>query len=115
MGGSGGQSLGQLLESDDRAALAAEMEKAAREAGVENIRFFTQKNLYARRILDRMGLRALERDMEAMRQTGTPESGPRAGAGGQGRAAARRGARFRRTVICCFTRRARPRSSVRSC
>jgi hypothetical protein len=71
MGGSGGQSLGQLLESDDRAALAAEMEKAAREAGVENIRFFTQKNLYARRILDRMGLRGLERDMEAMRQAGT--------------------------------------------
>jgi uncharacterized protein len=71
MGGSGGQSLGQLLESDDRAALAAEMEKAAREAGVENIRFFTQKNLYARRILDRMGLRGLERAMEAMRQTGT--------------------------------------------
>ena len=74
MGGSGGPSLGQLLESDDRAALAAEMEKAAREAGVENIRFFTQKNLYARRVLDRMGLRGLERDMEAMRQTGTPEN-----------------------------------------
>jgi uncharacterized protein with von Willebrand factor type A (vWA) domain len=70
MGGSGGQSLGDLLESGDRAALAAEMEKAAREAGVENIRFFTQKNLYARRILDRMGLRALERNMEAMRQSG---------------------------------------------
>ncbi len=78
MGGSGGQGLGQLLESDDRAALAAEMEKAAREAGVENIRYFTQKNLYARRILDRMGLRALERGMEAMRQTGEPESLKRA-------------------------------------
>jgi uncharacterized protein with von Willebrand factor type A (vWA) domain len=78
MGGSGGQSLGDLLESDDRAALAAEMEKAAREAGVENIRFFTQKNLYARRILDRMGLRGLERDMEAMRQTGSPEGLSRA-------------------------------------
>ena len=74
MGGSGGQSLGSLLEGDDRAALAAEMEKAAREAGVENIRYFTQKNLYARRILDRMGLRGLERDMEAMRQTGAPEN-----------------------------------------
>ena len=70
MGGSDGQSLGQLLENDDRAALAAEMEKAARESGLENIRFFTQKNLYARRIVDRMGLRALERDMEAMRQRG---------------------------------------------
>jgi uncharacterized protein len=71
--GQGGQSLGSLLERDDRATLATAMEQAAREAGIENIRFFTQKNLYARRILDRMGLRALERDMEAMRQTGTPE------------------------------------------
>ncbi len=73
MGGQGGQSLGQLLADDDRAALATAMEQAAREAGIENIRFFTQKNLYARRILDRMGLRALERGMEAMRQSGTPE------------------------------------------
>ena len=80
MGGQGGQSLGSLLESDDRAALAAEMEKAAREAGVENIRYFTQRNLYARRVLDRMGLRALERDMEAMRQTGAPDNLARAGA-----------------------------------
>jgi uncharacterized protein with von Willebrand factor type A (vWA) domain len=78
MGGQGGQSLGSLLAADDRAALATAMERAAREAGVENIRFFTQKNLYARRILDRMGLRALERDMEAMRQDGTPEGMGRA-------------------------------------
>jgi uncharacterized protein with von Willebrand factor type A (vWA) domain len=73
MGGQGGQSLGSLLAEDDRAALATAMEQAARDAGIENIRFFTQKNLYARRILDRMGLRALERDLEAMRQSGTPE------------------------------------------
>jgi uncharacterized protein len=73
MGGQGGQSLGSLLADDDRATLATAMEQAARDAGIENIRFFTQKNLYARRILDRMGLRALERDMEAMRQSGTPE------------------------------------------
>jgi hypothetical protein len=79
MGGSGGQSLGEMLENDDRAALATEMEKAAREAGLENIRFFTQKNLYARRILDRMGLRAVERNMEAMRQSGGPEDMRRAG------------------------------------
>jgi len=73
VGGQGGQSLGSLLTADDRAALATTMEQAAREAGIENIRFFTQKNLYARRILERMGLRALERDMEAMRREGTPE------------------------------------------
>lgn len=72
-GDGSGQGLGQLLAQDDRAALATEMEKAARESGIENIRFFTQKNLYARRILDRMGLRQVERDMEALRQSGTPE------------------------------------------
>jgi hypothetical protein len=79
MGGQGGQSLGSLLASDDRAALATAMEQAARESGIENIRFFTQKNLYARRILDRMGLRALERELESMRQTGTPQGSNRAG------------------------------------
>ena len=73
IGGQGGQSLGSLLSTDDRAALATAVEQAARDAGIENIRFFTQKNLYARRIVDRMGLRALERDIEAMRQTATPE------------------------------------------
>ncbi|MGE0223577.1 MAG: VWA domain-containing protein [Acetobacteraceae bacterium] len=78
MGGSGGQSLGRLLESDDRAALATAMEQAAREAGIENIRFFTQKNLYARRILDRMGLRQLERDIEALRREASPEGMGRA-------------------------------------
>jgi uncharacterized protein len=78
MGGQGGRSLGSLLESDDRAALATGMELAARQSGVENIRFFTQKNLYARRILERMGLRALEHDMETMRQAGTPEALDRA-------------------------------------
>jgi uncharacterized protein with von Willebrand factor type A (vWA) domain len=77
-GGMGGGSLGQMLAEDDRAGLAAAMEDAAREAGLENIRFFTQKNLYARRILDRMGLRALEREMEALRQSGTPEGAGRA-------------------------------------
>ena len=67
-GGGGGRSLSQLLLDDDRAALAAAMEEAARESGIQNIRFFTQKNLYARRILDRMGLRQVERDMEALRK-----------------------------------------------
>jgi uncharacterized protein with von Willebrand factor type A (vWA) domain len=73
MGGQGGQSLGSLLAGDDRAALATATEQAARAAGIENIRFFTQKNLYARRIMERMGLRALEHDIEAMRRSGTPE------------------------------------------
>ena len=61
----------QMLLDDDRAALATAMEQAAREAGMENIRFFTQQNLYARRILDRMGLRGVERDIEALRRAAT--------------------------------------------
>ena len=73
VGGQGGQSLGSLLEEDDRATLATAMEQAARDSGIENIRFFTQRNLYARRILDRMGLRPLERDLERMRQSATAE------------------------------------------
>ncbi|HVC61866.1 MAG TPA: VWA domain-containing protein [Acetobacteraceae bacterium] len=78
-GEGGGATLGQMLLDDDRAALAAAMEQAAHEAGLENIRFFTQKNLYARRILDRMGLRALEREIEALRQSGADEAIVRAG------------------------------------
>ena len=78
MGSGGGATLGELLLSDDRAELATAMEQAARDAGLENIRFFTQKNLYARRILDRMGLRALEREIEAQRQSGEPAATERA-------------------------------------
>jgi uncharacterized protein with von Willebrand factor type A (vWA) domain len=72
-GSGSGQALGRLLEDDDRAALATAMEQAAHDAGLENIRFFTQRNLYARRILDRMGLRQVERDLEALRQDGAME------------------------------------------
>ncbi len=79
VGGQGGTSLGRMLLDDDRAALAAAMEQAAREAGLENIRFFTQKNLYARRILDRLGLRAIEREIEALRSSGNDEAIVRAG------------------------------------
>ena len=78
MGGSGGASLSELLLNDDRATLAAAMEEAAREAGLQNIRFFTQKNLYARRILDRMGLRQVERDIEALLKEGTQDTLTRA-------------------------------------
>ena len=70
LGGGTGRSLAQMLMDDDRAALAASMEEAARDSGIQNIRFFTQRDLYARRILDRMGLRPAERDMEALRKDG---------------------------------------------
>jgi len=69
-GSGGGSSLSQMLTDDDRVGLATAMEEAARESGIQNIRFFTQRNLYARRILDRMGLRQVERDIDALRKDG---------------------------------------------
>ena len=107
---------GQMLLDDDRAALAAAMEQAAREAGLENIRFFTQKNLYARRILDRMGLRALEREIEALRQSGTDEAIVRAGRlEGADRGAARRGCATLSSGTWCCSRAARRSGFARNC
>ncbi len=74
-----GNALSPLLTEDNRAGLAAAMEAAARESGVENIRFFTQKNLYTRRILMAMGLRAVEDEIEALRRDEAPQGMERAG------------------------------------
>jgi hypothetical protein len=71
VGGNGSGSFGQMLLTGDRVALATAVEVAARDSGVENIRFFTQRNLYTRRILDRMGLRGVERDMASLRRAAT--------------------------------------------
>ncbi|SDD89933.1 VWA domain-containing protein [Belnapia rosea] len=57
--------LAQMLLSGDRSGLAAAAEQAAVEAGVGNITIFTQVNLYTRRILERMGLAALDREIAA--------------------------------------------------
>jgi len=46
-----GNSLSQLLTKDDRAGLAMAMKAVERDSGIENIRSFTQKNLYTRGIL----------------------------------------------------------------
>lgn len=73
-----GNALSQLLAADDRAGLAAAMEAAGRDSGVENIRFFTQKNLYTRRILMRMGLREVEDEVEALRAGAAPPGEARA-------------------------------------
>jgi uncharacterized protein with von Willebrand factor type A (vWA) domain len=68
---SSGNSLSRLLTDDDRAGLATAMEAAGRESGIENIRLFTQKNLYTRRILVRMGLHEIEDEVEALRKSET--------------------------------------------
>lgn len=56
-----GNGLADMMLSGDREALAAAMEAAARDIGAGNIRFATQVSFMARRMLDRMGLREMER------------------------------------------------------
>ncbi len=78
-GGSGGcrgsgQALSQLLLSGDSAALAKRMQEAAREIGLTDIWFFTQKGYYTQKIQQAMGLELLEREIaDARRQTLAPE------------------------------------------
>lgn len=64
--------LSHMLLANDAATLATALESAAEASGVQNIRFFTQRNLYLRRVLDRMGLRDTEREIADLRHTGTP-------------------------------------------
>jgi uncharacterized protein with von Willebrand factor type A (vWA) domain len=77
-GSAGGQSLSELLEGDERAALAMAMEIAAHEAGIDKIRYLTQKNFYVREIVIRMGLRDVQQQIEALLAAGTPDAAARA-------------------------------------
>ncbi|MFH1602857.1 MAG: VWA domain-containing protein [Pseudomonadota bacterium] len=73
-GGGGGQALSQLLLSGDLAALAKRMQEAAREVGLSDIWFFTQKGYYTQMIQQAMGLESLQREIDdAQRETGTQE------------------------------------------
>jgi uncharacterized protein with von Willebrand factor type A (vWA) domain len=72
-GGGASSRLGQMLLDQDMAGLAAAMERAAEAAGATNITLFTQTNLFARRILDRMGLPELEREIAKLRGEGNAE------------------------------------------
>ena len=57
----GDQPLAEMLLGGSETEMAQAMEQAANDAGVANIRYSTQRGLFTRRILDRMGLRDLER------------------------------------------------------
>ncbi len=72
--GSAGQALSQLLQSGDSAALSRRMQQAAREVGLTDIWFFTQKGYYTQKIQQAMGLELLDREIsDARRQTLAPE------------------------------------------
>lgn len=72
--GSGGQALSQLLLSGDSAALSRRMQQAARDVGLTDIWFFTQKGYYTQKIQQAMGLDLLDREItEARRQSIAPQ------------------------------------------
>jgi uncharacterized protein with von Willebrand factor type A (vWA) domain len=78
--GEGGRgSLSEMLLENDRAGLAQAMEAAGQDSGLANIAFFTQTNLYTRRIMERMGVRNLEREIEALRARNEAPADIRAG------------------------------------
>lgn len=123
--GSGG-GLGRLLLEGDEVGLAVAAERAAAELGASDIRLFTQVNLFTLRILERMGLGALNR---AIAQGGDHAAALRQGrdrlrgevralvrrnlelfAGGE--AAAWRENRLRRTRLAAIDRRDQDRMRV---
>jgi len=78
-GEGGGGSLANILLDNDRAGLAQAMEAAGQDSGLANIAFFTQTNLYTRRIMERMGVRAVEHEIEALRARNEAPADIRAG------------------------------------
>jgi uncharacterized protein len=85
--------LGEMLLAGDGMALAAAMEVAANAIGVSEISFFTQANLYGRRILDAMGLDALDREIDGLRRAAAPDAALRADRLEAGRERLREGVR----------------------
>lgn len=71
------EDLASLLERGDRVELQVRLAEAAQQAGLSDIRFFTQRGLYQWRILQLMGAEDLSRTIEALQASGD--------AGGQAR------------------------------
>ncbi len=58
-----GSALASLMTGANRAELQIAVANAAREAGVADIRLFTQRGMYMRRILEILGVEALENEI----------------------------------------------------
>ncbi len=65
-------SLVRMLMEEDRAGLIAAMTEAARLENLSQIRHLTQRNLFAFRLLSRMGAEDLDRQLHSMRAIDTP-------------------------------------------
>jgi uncharacterized protein with von Willebrand factor type A (vWA) domain len=78
--GAGGDSgalseLAQLLQGGDPTALQLAIAGAGRSAGIGEMRLFTQRGLYGRRVLDALGWQALQEDVLRLEQA-PPDADP---------------------------------------
>lgn len=64
--GAGDTALMTVLESGDGSALEVMLASAARSVQLQNIRLFTQRGMYIRRMLEIMGIEALEERLHAL-------------------------------------------------
>ncbi len=67
-------SLAQMLLANDRAALAQAMNAAADAVNLQEIQFFTQRGIYANRILQQMGAARLQRDIATLTAASDPRT-----------------------------------------
>jgi hypothetical protein len=61
------------------------MQQAAAEIGVENIRIYTQRMIYAHRIMRRMGLHELDDEINQLSEAAAGGAGSGSGEGDGGR------------------------------
>jgi uncharacterized protein with von Willebrand factor type A (vWA) domain len=67
-------SLAQMLLANDRAAIAQAMNAAADAVNLQEIQFFTQRGIYANRILQQMGAARLQRDIATLTAASDPRT-----------------------------------------
>jgi len=70
--------LAELLESGDQARMQMALAEAARIVGLNRIRLFTQRGMYARRIMEAMGVEAMDQLIAAEEASGDPARQARA-------------------------------------
>jgi len=66
------QSLMEILRTGDRTALAMAIAQAGERVGIRNIRFFTQRGLYGRRIMDAIGAQEITDEIIAAERAEGP-------------------------------------------
>lgn len=73
--GGGESELAQMMLANDRAGLAQAMQQAAKDVDLAGIKFFTQRGLYIQRMLNAMGIEAVDDEIAAQARSGSGTGG----------------------------------------